>query len=291
MTAIVDWTFLPTVVWFLLRALVRTIVGICAFWRWLPRRPVEPGFPYVYVNQDGSARELSPDEQKWLSIAFEPGDGGRPYIKGTYEGRDSGNRRSGFLPRRLLPARVRIAAVHPVTTRRSRRCGKAPRPRSSVRSQACRTGPTARRRSAGISNASDAVKRWRGSMASELIVPRASVRCGRSGGRRDFLNRNGARRGSFPSRVHRPGSRLLPAAGELRAFARAAARLRPACGGRPVPGGVARGAAAAAARHDVAAPLAREHRAQSREQGVASRAASRAARSESGRADSAVVAE
>lgn len=113
MTAIVDWTFLPTVVWFLLRALVRTIVGICAFWRWLPRRPVEPGFPYVYVNQDGSARELSPDEQKWLSIAFEPGDGGRPYIKGTYEGRDSGNRRSGFLLRRLLPARVRIAAVHP----------------------------------------------------------------------------------------------------------------------------------------------------------------------------------
>ncbi len=35
-----------------------------------PRRGNEPGFKFVYVNQDGSVREVSPGEQGYLSQEF-----------------------------------------------------------------------------------------------------------------------------------------------------------------------------------------------------------------------------
>jgi hypothetical protein len=83
------------------------------FWKWGPRRPPEPGFEYVYVNQDGSVRELSPGERRYLSEEFHPADGGRPYIKASYESCDGWRSRSGFLTRRRVPARKPILPVHP----------------------------------------------------------------------------------------------------------------------------------------------------------------------------------
>jgi hypothetical protein len=41
------------------------------------RRPKERGFRYIYVNSDGSARELTADEQVYLCTEFPGGDGGK----------------------------------------------------------------------------------------------------------------------------------------------------------------------------------------------------------------------
>lgn len=68
---------------------------------------------FVYVNQDGSVRELSPDEREYLSQGFSPGDGGRPYIKTSYESQDGWGSISGFLPRNRAPRHVVIEPVNP----------------------------------------------------------------------------------------------------------------------------------------------------------------------------------
>ena len=77
------------------------------------RRPHEDGFPYVYIEEDGSARELSQDERDYLQEEFEPGDGARPYIKGNYEERTPDNRMSGFLLRRQLPENIVVRPFAP----------------------------------------------------------------------------------------------------------------------------------------------------------------------------------
>jgi hypothetical protein len=77
------------------------------------RRPQEPGFRFVYINQDGSARELSPEEQRYLSQEFSLGDSGGPYIKASYESLDGWGSQSGFIARRRVPIQVVIRPVHP----------------------------------------------------------------------------------------------------------------------------------------------------------------------------------
>ena len=68
-----------------------------------------PGaFPFVYVNQDGSARALTLHEREHLLTPFHGADGGRPYIKSSYEERDGWGSMSGFLWRNALPAGVRV---------------------------------------------------------------------------------------------------------------------------------------------------------------------------------------
>ena len=89
------------------------LVPILVLWGWWTvlrrsRRPKESGFRYVYVNPDGSARDLTPDEQEYLNTLFSGGDGGRPYIKFRYESLTPDGRISGFLERRQLPARIEI---------------------------------------------------------------------------------------------------------------------------------------------------------------------------------------
>jgi hypothetical protein len=68
---------------------------------------------FVYVNQDGTARELSSDEREYLSQDFHGGDGARPYIKGTYAALDGWGSMSGFLLRRRLPRPVTVRPVNP----------------------------------------------------------------------------------------------------------------------------------------------------------------------------------
>jgi len=74
---------------------------------------MEPQFESVYVNQDGTVREVSPKEQKYLLQKFIPGDSGRPYIKGSYEALDGWGSKSGFMPRKLAPANIIIQPVNP----------------------------------------------------------------------------------------------------------------------------------------------------------------------------------
>ena len=86
------------------------ILVLCGWWSLLrrSRRPKESGFRYVYVNNDGSARELTADEQVYLNTEFSGGDGARPYIKFRYESLTPDGRISGFLERRQVPAKIEI---------------------------------------------------------------------------------------------------------------------------------------------------------------------------------------
>jgi hypothetical protein len=63
---------------------------------------------FVYVNDDGSARNLTVDESEYLATEFEFGDGARPYIKPRYEARTPDGRLLGFLERSKLPAHVTV---------------------------------------------------------------------------------------------------------------------------------------------------------------------------------------
>jgi hypothetical protein len=68
---------------------------------------------FVYMNQDGSVRELSPEERTYLSKEFSGGDSGRPYIKSSCKSRDGWGSLSGFIERRKVPVRIKIFPVHP----------------------------------------------------------------------------------------------------------------------------------------------------------------------------------
>ena len=94
-------------------ALIIAVVIVLLVWKFGPRRPGESGFKYVHVNHDGSARKLSPGEVDYLSQEFQDGDGGRPYIKFSYESRNGWGSISGFIERRRVPKRIGISPVSP----------------------------------------------------------------------------------------------------------------------------------------------------------------------------------
>jgi hypothetical protein len=83
------------------------VIGLSVMTR--ARRPEEEGFEYVYIEDDGNAREVTEVERRRLTTEYEDGDSRRPYIKLRYESRDDQGRRRGFLRRRQLPADVPIA--------------------------------------------------------------------------------------------------------------------------------------------------------------------------------------
>lgn len=67
--------------------------------------------PYIYVNADGSARELHQEERAYLETPFQPADGARPYIKGSYSQRNGWGEIAGFLERSRLPKETVIQAA------------------------------------------------------------------------------------------------------------------------------------------------------------------------------------
>lgn len=92
----------------LLFLVVASFVGWLAFLR-RNRRPKEEGFRYIYVNRDGSARELTEGEREYLNMRFAGSDGSRPYIKFRYESLTPDGRIIGYLLRRQLPAGAKIS--------------------------------------------------------------------------------------------------------------------------------------------------------------------------------------
>jgi hypothetical protein len=70
--------------------------------------PAADPYPYVYVNADGTARELHPSEQKYLETEFKGGDGAAPYAKSSYAERDGWGELTGYLERSLLPDGIPI---------------------------------------------------------------------------------------------------------------------------------------------------------------------------------------
>jgi len=65
-------------------------------------------FKYVYVELDGSVRELYQDEKDYLLEDFFPNDGGRPYIKNNYNQLTPDNKIHGFLERIKVPTGISI---------------------------------------------------------------------------------------------------------------------------------------------------------------------------------------
>jgi hypothetical protein len=89
------------------------VVAIVFFIGWFnvrsrSRRQQADGIPYIYVTDQGTARELTLDEQQYLNTEFEPTDGARPYIKSWYDQRTPTGSLRGFLLRRQLPPKIKI---------------------------------------------------------------------------------------------------------------------------------------------------------------------------------------
>ncbi|NUO61945.1 MAG: hypothetical protein HOQ11_07000 [Gemmatimonadaceae bacterium] len=57
---------------------------------------------YVWVEDDGDVRELTPEECEYLATPFEFPDSGRPYIKERLGSRTPDGRLRGFLERSEL---------------------------------------------------------------------------------------------------------------------------------------------------------------------------------------------
>ncbi|MCB0495106.1 MAG: hypothetical protein KDC79_03140 [Cyclobacteriaceae bacterium] len=51
---------------------------------------------FVYMEEDGSVRELTKDEKEYLNEDFEYNDGNRPYIKSNYWQKTPDNKKDGF---------------------------------------------------------------------------------------------------------------------------------------------------------------------------------------------------
>lgn len=68
-------------------------------------------YPFVFVNEDGSVRELHAAERRYLETPFEGSDGARPYIKTSFDERNGWGNLRGFCYRSLVPADRPIAAA------------------------------------------------------------------------------------------------------------------------------------------------------------------------------------
>ena len=66
----------------------------------------ESSFDYVYIDDDGRARELQPEEEEKLSSLFFVDDEADFYIKPHYESLNPGGRLSGYLKRHRLPGKA-----------------------------------------------------------------------------------------------------------------------------------------------------------------------------------------
>jgi hypothetical protein len=66
---------------------------------------------FVYVEDDGTARELEDFEIDYLSEDFHGADGNRPYIKSSYRALTPDGRISGYLRRRDLPRGMRVKSA------------------------------------------------------------------------------------------------------------------------------------------------------------------------------------
>ena len=70
--------------------------------------PSERPYPYIYVEADGTARELHAGERAYLEMEFEGADGARPYFKGRYQQRDGWGALSGYMKRAKLRAGMTV---------------------------------------------------------------------------------------------------------------------------------------------------------------------------------------
>ncbi len=70
-------------------------------------------YPYVYVNADGTARELHGSERRYLETPFKGGDGAAPYVKSNYDERNGWDELAGYLERSRLPSEIAVGDAPP----------------------------------------------------------------------------------------------------------------------------------------------------------------------------------
>lgn len=84
-------------------------VGLFFYLRdFIPLRPEESGFEYVYVNEDGTVSELNDEDVEYLKTEFSPADCARPYIKSRYKQLTPDKKISGFILRKRVPKGMEI---------------------------------------------------------------------------------------------------------------------------------------------------------------------------------------
>jgi hypothetical protein len=95
--------------------IVILILFIWVYWhlKYPLLRKKEPGFQFVYVEDDGSVREVSKEDEDYLTKQFHPNDGARPYIKFSYRQRTPDGELSGFIDRRRVPKKIIISRSAP----------------------------------------------------------------------------------------------------------------------------------------------------------------------------------
>ncbi|MFV5684852.1 hypothetical protein ACM55I_05350 [Flavobacterium sp. GB2R13] len=71
-------------------------------------RSKEKGFEFVYIENDGTVRELNEEEQGYLLEKFQPNDGARPFVKTRYKQLTSDGKISGFILRVRVPKKIEI---------------------------------------------------------------------------------------------------------------------------------------------------------------------------------------
>lgn len=72
----------------------------------------------IYINEDGSARELTQADKKYVDTEFSPLDGARPYIKSHYSQRTALGEIRGYLPRTEVPDGMPINSAPPESPQR-----------------------------------------------------------------------------------------------------------------------------------------------------------------------------
>ena len=75
----------------------------------------------MFVNEDGSVRELTDDEKVYVDTEFSPFDGARPYVKLHYSNRTPFGSLQGYLPRSEVPNGMPIGPAP---------AGRLPKPQS-----------------------------------------------------------------------------------------------------------------------------------------------------------------
>ena len=75
----------------------------------------KPSEALVYIDNDGSARELTADEKKYVDTEFSPFDGARPYIKRYYLDRNAWGELRGFVKKSEVPDGVPVNPAPPAS--------------------------------------------------------------------------------------------------------------------------------------------------------------------------------
>lgn len=85
------------------------VAGFLFYLKFAPKRKKEKGFEFVYVEKDGSVREVYHSEVEYLNRPFYPGTEGRPFVKKSFDELNPKGNISGFILRSRVPKKIFIS--------------------------------------------------------------------------------------------------------------------------------------------------------------------------------------